>query len=311
MKNFFTKRARVLSIVLALMVLTSVTAFAASRTVDLTAVYRNIQVYVNGTQITPTDGNGNATEPFIVDGTTYLPVRAVSEALGYDVEWDGATSSVYIGARPDDLTALYRAAVTDAMVISDNDIYPLVEISATGDMVSWDDEGRVLMVTFHRFPDSYVAGEEYVLVWGDVWTFTDREIAAWYRNNNDDVTDWTLRFKQLIGLPYHREYTHFSGFWAHPNDIIRPAYAWRLSDTTGAAEFTEEPAEEFQEWFNGNIIWSYFDSAFPWTRLGYTYDWAAGGSNYGLSEFLVRKDAVTLVEFTLTVDEFVDWLESQ
>lgn len=38
-----------------------------------------------------------ATEGFIYDGTTYLPVRAVSEAVGKAVSWDGRTSSVYIG----------------------------------------------------------------------------------------------------------------------------------------------------------------------------------------------------------------------
>jgi hypothetical protein len=208
-------------------------------------------------------------------------------------------------------TELYAAAVRDAVFIDGDDIFPLIEISRDSDMVSWDDEGRILMVTYHRFPDSYTAGEEYVLVWGGVWTFTDREIAAWYHANKDGVADWTLRFKQLVGVPYHREYTHFSGFWAHPDDVIRPGYAWRLSDTIGSAAFVEEPGEEYKAWFDGNIIWSYFDSAYPWTRLGYTYDWAAGGSKYGLSEFLVRKDAVTLVEFTMTVDEFVDWLESR
>ena len=36
-------------------------------------------------------------EPFIYNGTTFLPVRAISEALGKEVEWDGPTSSVYIG----------------------------------------------------------------------------------------------------------------------------------------------------------------------------------------------------------------------
>lgn len=38
-----------------------------------------------------------ATEGFIYDGTTYLPVRAVSEAVGKAVSWDGRTSSVFIG----------------------------------------------------------------------------------------------------------------------------------------------------------------------------------------------------------------------
>ena len=34
--------------------------------------------------------------PVIVDERTLVPVRAISEAYGMDVEWDGETSSVYI-----------------------------------------------------------------------------------------------------------------------------------------------------------------------------------------------------------------------
>jgi len=206
---------------------------------------------------------------------------------------------------------LYEAAVIDAMIITDDEILPLVEITPGSPLTTWDDEGRVLMLVYHRFPDSYIAGEEFVLVWGNVWTFTDKEIIKWYSENKDSVTDWELRFKQLIGLPPWREYTHFSALWAHPDDIIRPSYAWRLSDTIGASSFVEEPSEEYKEWFDSNIIWSYFDSAFPWTRLGYTSDWIEGTSAYGLSEFLIRQDAVTFVEFTKSTDEFVAWLESQ
>ena len=204
---------------------------------------------------------------------------------------------------------LYRAAVLDTMVIEDDEIFPLVPITKDSDMCSWDEQGRVLMLTYHRYPGSYIAGEEYILQYGAVWTFTDREIIKWYKENKNGVTDWTLRFKQLIGLPEDKEYTHFSAFWANPDDIIRPGYAWKLSDTTGAPAFPEKPGEEYKVWFDGNIIWSYFDSAYPWTRLGYTYDWAAGIGDYGLSEFLVRKDAVTHVEFTMTVDEFVAWCQ--
>ena len=59
-----------------------------------------ISIYVDGERVTPKDGNGNIVEPFVVDGTTYLPVRAVGEALGKSVSWDGATATVYIGAKP-------------------------------------------------------------------------------------------------------------------------------------------------------------------------------------------------------------------
>ena len=35
-------------------------------------------------------------EPFIYEGTTYLPVRAVSEALGKNVSWDSETKTVMV-----------------------------------------------------------------------------------------------------------------------------------------------------------------------------------------------------------------------
>ena len=37
-------------------------------------------------------------EPFIYDGTTYLPVRAVGEAVGKTVGWDGKTNTVTLSS---------------------------------------------------------------------------------------------------------------------------------------------------------------------------------------------------------------------
>ena len=62
---------------------------------QLDAVYNNIKVVVNA----PRDSDGNTVEPFISNGTTYLPVRAVSNALGQSVDWDGSTNTVYIGGK--------------------------------------------------------------------------------------------------------------------------------------------------------------------------------------------------------------------
>lgn len=58
--------------------------------------YNNIKIIIDGEEIIPKDVRGNVVEPFIMDGTTYLPVRAVSEALGMDVEWDGNTYTVFL-----------------------------------------------------------------------------------------------------------------------------------------------------------------------------------------------------------------------
>ena len=77
--------------------LTSGVVFAKqiSETVEL--FYNNIKIYIDGGEIVPKDANGNVVEPFTMNGTTYLPVRAISNAFGKDVEWDGETFSVYIG----------------------------------------------------------------------------------------------------------------------------------------------------------------------------------------------------------------------
>ncbi len=75
-------------------------------------VYKNIRVQycgiklvVNGAPVTPKDANGSTVEPFIYNGTTYLPVRAVGNALGQDVSWNGNTKTVYIGMNESDVSS--------------------------------------------------------------------------------------------------------------------------------------------------------------------------------------------------------------
>lgn len=72
------------------------TALAASKTVQADLSYSGIQIVMNGEKITPTDINGKSTEPFSLDGTVYLPIRAIAQALGCDIEWDAASNSVII-----------------------------------------------------------------------------------------------------------------------------------------------------------------------------------------------------------------------
>jgi len=52
-------------------------------------ISKGVDVYVNDTYFVPTDVNGNEIRPFIYNGSTYLPVRAVGEAYGVEIGWDG------------------------------------------------------------------------------------------------------------------------------------------------------------------------------------------------------------------------------
>lgn len=81
-------------------------AFAKNGTEYIEAIYNDIKIYVDGVKIDAKDATGKTVEPFIYNGTTYLPVRAVGEAIGKSVSWDGSTQSVYLGAVPGEVQYL-------------------------------------------------------------------------------------------------------------------------------------------------------------------------------------------------------------
>lgn len=68
------------------------TAFAKVSQLNIPVSYNNIKIVVDGKEL-KTDK-----EPFIYEGTTYLPVRAVAEAVGKNVSWDGTTNTVTLGS---------------------------------------------------------------------------------------------------------------------------------------------------------------------------------------------------------------------
>ena len=96
------KQIFALLLTLSLLLSLGVTALADSRTETVDITYRDIRIVVNGTEIVPTDVNGERVEPFILGGSTYLPVRAVAGALGLAVAWDDASSTISLstGAEP-------------------------------------------------------------------------------------------------------------------------------------------------------------------------------------------------------------------
>lgn len=78
-------------------VMSVIPAMGYDGTKTIQAVFKNIKICVDGVAMTPRDTAGKEVEPFIYNGTTYLPVRAVGEAVGKEVTYDGSTNTVYLG----------------------------------------------------------------------------------------------------------------------------------------------------------------------------------------------------------------------
>lgn len=66
-----------------------VTAGAKTGKVMQELTYRDIRVSLDGEVLDLRNAVGDKVEPFMFDGTNYLPVRALAEALGLNVAWDG------------------------------------------------------------------------------------------------------------------------------------------------------------------------------------------------------------------------------
>ncbi|MCD8017268.1 MAG: NPCBM/NEW2 domain-containing protein [Oscillospiraceae bacterium] len=91
-------------------------AALAGKTIE---VYSGVNIYIDDVKLTPTDANGDPVDVFIYNGTTYLPVRAVSEALNQNVEWDGDTQSVFVGKHEADATPTMSLDNLDYFYLND------------------------------------------------------------------------------------------------------------------------------------------------------------------------------------------------
>ncbi len=149
---------KVLALVVAMaMLMAAVPGFAAD------PVYMGISVVIDGEKLVPTDVNGNSTEPFAIDGTTYLPIRAVAAALGLDVDWDGETRTVVIGKAGspvlgDQINITIDGAAFTAKDVNGTVVYPVaiegsVYIPVRGvaeafdKKVDWDGETKTVVIT--------------------------------------------------------------------------------------------------------------------------------------------------------------------
>ncbi|MGN0135393.1 stalk domain-containing protein [Anaerotignum sp.] len=58
--------------------------------------YENIKVYKDNVKYDLKDASGKTVEPFVYNGTTYLPLRSVASLAGMDVTWESDTKSIYL-----------------------------------------------------------------------------------------------------------------------------------------------------------------------------------------------------------------------
>ncbi|MBS7224888.1 MAG: hypothetical protein KH050_06040 [Clostridiaceae bacterium] len=98
------KRFTALMLMLAILI---IPAAAAKTYRQQIAVEYGISLEINGEQAVLTDPNGKTVQPFVYNGTTYVPIRAVAENFGAYVGYDSSDNTAFIY---DDYTEILVAA---------------------------------------------------------------------------------------------------------------------------------------------------------------------------------------------------------
>ncbi|MBE7047979.1 MAG: hypothetical protein E7393_01205 [Ruminococcaceae bacterium] len=179
-------------------------AIAANTTTLYDVVANGIKIVVDGKKLNPTDANGNRVEPMIYNGTTYLPVRAVADALGKAVYWDGPEYTVYLGDM-DGKLEFPTKYITDLKNISGDDYHILsgdalvdnygnrysdgIQIQYSGSEIEY-----LLNMKYSRFKatlymrEGTVSGTKYIKIIADGKTiYTSPELDKTSRPVNIDI----------------------------------------------------------------------------------------------------------------------------
>jgi hypothetical protein len=234
----------------------------------------------------------------------------------------------------------YWDAVEDASRPERDEIFrDLTAITHDNSALSWDDQGRVLVATWADWVGYTQNVGGRLIITRDVWVTAVPDLQSFCKAYTPTPTiSLAARLGQVLGLPpepaaqaANRQVVEV---WVAPQFLFRPSPDPEITDHE--AELTFRTASEFvsvpiayQHWFYAQYDQRYqyqgqpiaINSTepsnalpYPWTQLGYTYDWGDRAdwvrldgdrpANVGLSEFVIRQWSPIAIEATHPIDNY-------
>jgi hypothetical protein len=212
----------------------------------------------------------------------------------------------------DALKQRYRAAVVDAAVAEPSEISRnLVAIVPSNERLVWKNRNdslntRLLVVTWTNYNGYDGKVGQPIAVSREIWVTTVPEVKNFCKQHK---VQGALRLEQLLGLPPNNGKTKFVEMWVWPADLYRPSADPEISDCEAETDFRTpnkfiEVSNEFRTWYNDLKAQSYGENGYPWTRLGYTYDWGKKKNHVGMSEFVILPGSTVEINSISTTEEY-------
>lgn len=210
---------------------------------------------------------------------------------------------------------VYQSAIENAMSPAPEKVYDnLIAINRQNEKLTWrtiDGEDYLLVVTWKgnaSYYEPYLDSGFYNTGPYEIWVTTSPELLTFFQK--EEVLDTNLRLKQLLGLPANSTYNYFVEFWVKPADLFRPCPDNEITDQKCDLCFPNSVDSVYMNWVNDNRVSRYYEcelyDKYPWTQLGYTYDWNVRNLDHvGLSEFVIKEDVNIVVEAIYTTTSYL------
>ena len=234
---------------------------------------------------------------------------------------------------PESLWELYEQAVEAAKYPQPDRISRgLVPILTFTPGLVWDSTGqKVLMATWTK-AQHYTGQPPYeTTIPVDAWLTAVPFLQQFCRRTGLQGDALSLRIAQRLGMPPDASDDAFVQMWVDPHTFFRPCPDPEITDhecqvnlTAGrvdrsapcpwSAALLDQLSGRFVTVAQGRIEWmcdnwtsSYSPSdphkRYPWTALGYTYDWGEQDF-YGESEFVLPANTPVVIESVTTTDAY-------
>ncbi|MBU0655040.1 MAG: hypothetical protein KJ914_07865 [Gammaproteobacteria bacterium] len=201
------------------------------------------------------------------------------------------------------LKQAYDNAVKDAEQVEPDEISTqLTAITPDNPRLVWQQKNtpnaQLLVATWTNYNGYDDKLRQSVRVSREVWVTAAPELKEFCQQIRGDKT---LRMEQRLGLPPNSGKTKVVEMWVKPEDLFRPSPDPEISDREAGADFPTSSrfmsiSPAYRNWFKQQQEKSYGSNGYPWTRLGYTYDWGNTSNPVGLSEFVIAKGAAVEIK---------------
>lgn len=134
------------------------------------------------------------------------------------------------------------------------------------------------------------------------WVFIPKEVKE--KCTAKRIQD-SRRLSRFLGLDDSVSSDTIVFLWVDKNQLFRPAYNSDISKEVKSLpsepRSIDHPSDKVKKWFDDQCK----NNTYPWTRLGYTYDWGDASNKIGATEFVTKIGYFGEFSSYLTVKEFL------